>query len=402
MTRHQSRANLTDVKRLIARLNRGSIQRRCEAAQQLELLITADVTLGRQALLALIVAVDDRSWAVREQVLRALAAFPPTPEIERALAGRMSLMTAEHTSSAGVSRSAAAHSHDMVEENRATSLRPTPLSTSQPVSHLDRLVAAVAPNCETLLPFLVACGIEEAHVTNLPPEALTRLTKAIAACWCDQLPLLLLSRTAMIIIRRYGLDGQAPASQGALGRQWGVTRERIRQIEMNGIQRLTLRKQQQRLMEKAAATARAVLGLLDRPAVEHHAAIVDEHDREPPSTIESLAQPPRTTTYLEQSLSETHSLVAQGMTPEQIMQARSVTRRTLDKHFKLLIVRGQIRVEQVVEAELIARIEEMIGTHNPMPSIATLKQRLPATVSLGKIRCVIAAHIYEARRGSRS
>jgi hypothetical protein len=357
----------------------------------------ADAALGRQALPALLVALADQSWAVREQVLRALAAFPPTPEIERALAGR----------SARVSCSAAAHRHDLVqEEDRATSVIPASLSTSQLASHLDRLVAAVAPTYETLLPFLVACGIEEADMANLSPDALTRLTKAIATCWCEQLPLLLLSRTAMIIIRRYGLDGQRAASQGELGRVYGVTRERIRQIESAGIQRLTLRKQQQALMEKAAATARAVLGLSARPPLDHHTAIVDEHEREPPltkeATIERLTRPPRATTYLEQSLAETHSLVLQGISPNEIMQARGETRRTLDKHFKLLIARGQIRVEQVLEAEVIARIEEAIGKENPMPSIATLKQRLPATVSLGEIRCVITAYIYAARRGAKS
>jgi hypothetical protein len=166
MGRLRSISNHSLVKHLIVALTHGSIPERCEAAQEIERLVAADVTLGREALPALLAAAADRERVVREQVLCALAAFPPTPEIDRALAGGMRLMTTEHTRSERDPRSAAPHDRDMVD---------VPASTSHLSSQLDRLVAAVAPEYETLLPFLSSGGIDPAEVSNLSPEALTRL-----------------------------------------------------------------------------------------------------------------------------------------------------------------------------------------------------------------------------------
>ena len=38
---------------------------------------------------------------------------------------------------------------------------------------------------------------------------------------------------------RYGLDGRTPATLDHVGRAFGVTRERIRQIEKNSLQKLS-------------------------------------------------------------------------------------------------------------------------------------------------------------------
>lgn len=52
-----------------------------------------------------------------------------------------------------------------------------------------------------------------------------RLGKAI-----ERLP----ERVRYVLVRRYGLDGRDPATLAKLGKELGITRERIRQLQIQG------------------------------------------------------------------------------------------------------------------------------------------------------------------------
>jgi DNA-directed RNA polymerase sigma subunit (sigma70/sigma32) len=47
-------------------------------------------------------------------------------------------------------------------------------------------------------------------------------------------------RLRAVIVWVYGLDGQPPRSMAALGREWGLTRERIRQLRNDALVLLRL------------------------------------------------------------------------------------------------------------------------------------------------------------------
>jgi RNA polymerase nonessential primary-like sigma factor len=79
-------------------------------------------------------------------------------------------------------------------------------------------------------------------VDNLPDEpdaqpetviAQREVTEVIRR-WLDTLP----TRYAYIVTRRFGLDGRDPATLEELAEEVGLTRERVRQIQMEAIRRL--------------------------------------------------------------------------------------------------------------------------------------------------------------------
>jgi len=49
------------------------------------------------------------------------------------------------------------------------------------------------------------------------------------------------SRHRDVIVLRYGLDKAEPRTLGEIGRSLGITRERVRQIEVEALGRLALR-----------------------------------------------------------------------------------------------------------------------------------------------------------------
>ena len=53
--------------------------------------------------------------------------------------------------------------------------------------------------------------------------------------WITELLYTLPSRTARIIVRNFGLDGEPPQDLNALGRRWRLSRERVRQIRDAGL-----------------------------------------------------------------------------------------------------------------------------------------------------------------------
>jgi len=211
MERHKSTSNLREIKRLIHKLNHGSNQVRCEAAQQIEMMVANDLASGRQALPALLVALDDRSREVRKNVQQALAAFPPSPEIDRVLARVVRLTAAERkrtvrdphrSDTPNHCRAAPGEDNATLRTEAQPSIVPAPVSTINLTSQVDRFVTAVAPKCKTVLAFLSTGGIDASELLKLTPEALARFSNAVAARWCEQLPMLLDPRTTAIIICR--------------------------------------------------------------------------------------------------------------------------------------------------------------------------------------------------------
>ena len=90
------------------------------------------------------------------------------------------------------------------------------------------------------------------------------------------------------------------------------------------------------------------------------------------------------------TVAETLALHRRGLAPAQIAQARGLSVRTVVEHLARLIASGEVELESVVAAEVIARVRAVaqeIGTER----LAPIKERLPDTISYEEIRCVVAA-----------
>ncbi len=89
------------------------------------------------------------------------------------------------------------------------------------------------------------------------------------------------------------------------------------------------------------------------------------------------------------TLNETLALHRQGLTPAQIAQTRGLTERTIFGHLARLIAEGEVELESIVSADVIAQVRmviEQVGRERLSP----LKERLPDSISYEEIRCVVA------------
>jgi hypothetical protein len=71
-----------------------------------------------------------------------------------------------------------------------------------------------------------------------------------------------------IVLRRYGLDGQPTSTLQRLGTKFGVTRERVRQLQKKALGRLRVKTRRQRFEEIVVAEARKVCSI-SREATGH-------------------------------------------------------------------------------------------------------------------------------------
>jgi DNA-binding CsgD family transcriptional regulator len=112
---------------------------------------------------------------------------------------------------------------------------------------------------------------------------------------------------------------------------------------------------------------------------------IDIADPPDPAVVKQMERGVRSVT-----LAETLVLHRKGLAPAQIAQRRGLTERTIYGHLARLVAEGDVEVDSVVSAEVIAQVRavaEEVGTGRLSP----IKDRLPDTVSFGEIGCVVAA-----------
>jgi hypothetical protein len=86
---------------------------------------------------------------------------------------------------------------------------------------------------------------------------------------------------------------------------------------------------------------------------------------------------------------ETLALYRQGLTPAQIAERRGLVEGTIYGHLARLIDQGEVTLERVVSADVIAQVRAVVE-ETGADYLSPIKQRLPDTISYGEISCVIA------------
>ncbi|NIN65480.1 MAG: hypothetical protein GTO63_12440, partial [Anaerolineae bacterium] len=89
------------------------------------------------------------------------------------------------------------------------------------------------------------------------------------------------------------------------------------------------------------------------------------------------------------TVAETMALHHQGLTPSQIARERSLSVSTIYGHLARMIADGEIALESVVTADVIAQVRTVVEELGA-ETLSPVKQRLPDAISYGEIRCVIA------------
>jgi RNA polymerase nonessential primary-like sigma factor len=101
------------------------------------------------------------------------------------------------------------------------------LGLAEPVSSLD---TPLPSDANASLLDLVADIAAEAPDVHVEQQEMTHMVRR----WIDAMPI----RQRIVILRRFGLDHGTPATLDEIADELGVTRERVRQIQQDGLHRL--------------------------------------------------------------------------------------------------------------------------------------------------------------------
>lgn len=129
------------------------------------------------------------------------------------------------------------------------------------VDRINRFLAHLYHDPRRISDILRAEGLSNDAIRALRRDHLPAYISRLLGEWCSLIAAKLPPRHADILIRRYGLDEQRQASLWALANRYGVSRERIHQLEINAVSRLWSGKRRRMLEQKASEIARDILGL---------------------------------------------------------------------------------------------------------------------------------------------
>ncbi|MBM4467623.1 MAG: hypothetical protein FJ014_19065, partial [Chloroflexi bacterium] len=84
---------------------------------------------------------------------------------------------------------------------------------------------------------LRAAGMGEDEITRLRSDHLDDYLAGLLRRWRSWMAEILPSRRDDIVVRRYGLNGSPRPSLAHLGHEYGISRERVRQLEKSAMKR---------------------------------------------------------------------------------------------------------------------------------------------------------------------
>lgn len=130
------------------------------------------------------------------------------------------------------------------------------------VERINHFLADLDPEVPRLSDVLRKAGVSSEAINGLRKNYLAPYVEQLCHRWQSYLSSELPERHTLIVIRRYSLNGEAQPTLAELGDEYGISRERVRQIEKAGIQRLHSRRRREALHHLAVQIAYEVAGIV--------------------------------------------------------------------------------------------------------------------------------------------
>lgn len=190
-------------------------------------------------------------------------------------------------------------------------------------------------------------------------------------------------RSADILIRRLSLDGHPAPTFAELGAQYGFSRERARQLEVQALKRLSSRRGRAALEQVVATVAREILELpgTSLPSTPCRGSVDAAHL---PTDEMALADG-------EERRALISTLFAAGLAPAAIARRLGCSEDLIFYHFSRLVERGEVAVEQILPSEVVATVRTALVEPLDQIALAAILRRVPATITSAQVRCVLAA-----------
>jgi DNA-directed RNA polymerase sigma subunit (sigma70/sigma32) len=142
----------------------------------------------------------------------------------------------------------------------ARTIDDLPSTTAERLRGINRLLGAIfSEPPPKLSDLLTDQGFESSEIGTLKTRLLDRYLEELTRIWIGFFEEVLPENHALVLRRRYGLDGEPPPTLQAIGEELRLSRERIRQLQKSAANRLRGRKRKDRLQTSVGDAARTVL-----------------------------------------------------------------------------------------------------------------------------------------------
>ncbi len=131
--------------------------------------------------------------------------------------------------------------------------------TAERLRGLNRLLGRIYGDQVLISTLLLRRGHEEDSIAVLKRRFLDRYLGEFTAALVGFFTEVLSANRCLVLRRRYGLEGRTPPTLAEVGRELGVSRERVRQLQVTAVRRLRSRLCRERIEGLADAVARSIL-----------------------------------------------------------------------------------------------------------------------------------------------
>lgn len=373
----------------------GDSSERLLAASAIATLASRHPQAGRFAAIALLDSLDDPAPQTRHAILQALQLFQLPSDAHDFLQHVMDT-DAEPLNRDLAGRLLAKHSFlSAPPPIAAVPVRPSGIVRPEPIDiggratleALNRFLEAVYGESCRVSDLLTRRGLKDQELETLRREHLDAFIRQLQRSIREWISTLTTARTTDVCIRRFALDGHPAQTLAELGDEYGVSRERIRQIETKMLRRL--RHQRAALERLIVATACAWLGIPPPERPSDRAAVQTPRNQKPYEPPVSSSEP---LARVGDSSRVTLSRFEAGLSPESIAAERGLAVSTIYGHLAKSINAGLLDVARVVSAEEIALVRTIMERDTPPQTYSELLNLLPETFTSGIVRCITAAY----------
>lgn len=142
----------------------------------------------------------------------------------------------------------------------ARTIDELPSTTAERLRGINRLLGTIFNESSPKLSELLKDqGFEPSEIGTLKTRLLDRYLEELTRTWIGFFEEVLPENHALVLRRRYGLDGEPPPTLQTIGEELRLSRERIRQLQKSAANRLRGRKRKDRLQTAVGDAARTVL-----------------------------------------------------------------------------------------------------------------------------------------------